>query len=148
MESRHPSYDEYRYQIDEISHNPYHLISYFSAKYGEFTYEQVKDEVEEIFQLQYSITTESTRETVTETKMVRVGESLGQVVTSGYCSCSICCGQWAGGPTASGVYPTANHTIAVDASNPFVPIGTKVVMNGVGVCGGRYRGFCPVRSTV
>ena len=29
------------------------------------------------------------------------------------------------------VYPTANHTIAVDASNPFVPIGTKVVMNGV-----------------
>lgn len=32
--------------------------------------------------------------------------------------------------TASGEYPTA-HTIAVDASNPFVPIGTKVVMNGV-----------------
>ena len=131
MESRHPGYDEYRYQIDEISHNPYHLISYFSAKYGEFTYEQVKDEIEEIFQRQYSITTESTQETVTETKMVRVGESLGQVVTSGYCSCSICCGQWAGGPTASGVYPTANHTIAVDASNPFVPMGTKVIMNGV-----------------
>lgn len=38
---------------------------------------------------------------------------------------------WSGGPTASGAYPTANHTIAVDASNPFVPIGTKVVMNGV-----------------
>lgn len=131
MESRHPGYDEYRYQIDEISHNPYHLISYFSAKYGEFTYEQVRDEIEEIFHSQYSIVTESIRETVTETKMVRVGESLGQVVTSGYCSCSICCGQWAGGPTASGVYPTANHTIAVDASNPFVPIGTKVIMNGV-----------------
>lgn len=131
IESRHPGYDEYRYQIDEISHNPYHLISYFSAKYGEFTYEQVRDEIEEIFHSQYSIVTESIRETVTETKMVRVGESLGQVVTSGYCSCSICCGQWAGGPTASGVYPTANHTIAVDASNPFVPIGTKVIMNGV-----------------
>lgn len=131
MESRHPGYDEYRYQIDEISHNPYHLISYFSAKYGEFTYEQVRDEIDEIFHSQYSIVTESIRETVTETKMVRVGESLGQVVTSGYCSCSICCGQWAGGPTASGVYPTANHTIAVDASNPFVPIGTKVIMNGV-----------------
>lgn len=131
MESRHPGYDEYRYQIDEISHNPYHLISYFTAKYGEFTYEQVKDEVEEIFRLQYSIDTESTRETVTETKMVRVGESLGQVVTSGYCNCTICCGQWSGGPTASGAYPTANHTIAVDATDPFVPLGTKVVMNGV-----------------
>lgn len=131
IESRHPGYDEYRYQVDEISHNPYHLISYFTAKYGEFTYGQVKDEVEEIFRQQYGISTESTRETVTETKIVRVGESLGQVVTSGYCSCAICCGVWAGGPTASGVYPTANHTIAVDANNPFVPMGTKVVMNGV-----------------
>ena len=131
MESRHPGYDEYRYQVDEISHNPYHLISYFTAKYGEFTYAQVADEVEEIFRQQYSISTESTRETVTETRTVRVGESLGQVVTSGYCSCPICCGQWSGGPTASGAYPTANHTIAVDASNPFVPMGTKVVMNGV-----------------
>lgn len=131
MESTHPDYDEYRYQVDEISHNPYHLISYFTAKYGEFTYEQVADEIEEIFQEQYSLNTEATRETVTETKMVRVGESLGQVVTSGYCSCPVCCGIWSGGPTASGVYPTANHTIAVDASNPFVPMGTKVVMNGV-----------------
>ena len=131
MESRHPGYDEYRYQVDEISHNPYHLISYFTAKYGEFTYEQVKDEVEEIFRQQYGISTESTRETVTETRTVRVGESLGQVVTSGYCNCSICCGVWSGGPTASGVYPTSNHTIAVDASNPFVPMGTKIIMNGV-----------------
>lgn len=131
MESRHDGYDEYRYQVDEISHNPYHLISYFTAKYGEFTYGQVADEVEEIFRQQYSISTDSTRETVTETRTVRVGESLGQVVTSGYCNCPVCCGQWSGGPTASGAYPTANHTIAVDAANPFVPMGTKVVMNGV-----------------
>lgn len=131
IESRHSGYDAYRYQVDEISHNPYHLISYFTAKYGEFTYEQVADEVEEIFRQQYSISTESIQETVTETRTVRVGESLGQVVTSGYCNCPICCGQWSGGPTASGAYPTANHTIAVDASNPFVPMGTKVVMNGV-----------------
>lgn len=131
MESRHSGYDEYRYQIDEISHTPYHLISYFTVKYGEFTYEQVKDELEEIFREQYNISTQSQRETVTETKTVRVGESLGQVVTSGYCNCPICCGQWSGGPTASGAYPTANHTIAVDAANPFVPMGTKVIMNGV-----------------
>lgn len=53
------------------------------------------------------------------------------MVTSGYCNCSICCGRWSGGPTASGAYPTANHTIAVDANNPIVPMGTKVIMNGV-----------------
>ena len=131
IESRHPDYDEYRYQIDEIGHNPYQLISYLTVKYGGFTYAEVADEIKEIFQQQYGINTQSTRETVTETKTVRVGESLGQVVTSGYCNCSICCGQWSGGPTASGAMPTANHTIAVDATNPFVPIGTHVVMNGV-----------------
>ena len=132
MRSAHPDYDDFRYQIDEISHNPYHLISYFTTKYGEFTYEQVKNELEEIFREQYGLTTSGERNvTVTETKKVRVGESLGQVVTSGYCNCPICCGQWSGGPTASGVYPTAAHTIAVDASNPFVPMGTHVVMNGV-----------------
>lgn len=131
MESTHPDYDEYRYQIDEIGHNPYQLISYLTVKYGGFTYDEVAEEIKEIFRQQYGITTDSTRETVTETKTVRVGESLGQVVTSGYCNCPICCGQWSGGPTASGAMPTANHTIAVDAANPFVPIGTHVVMNGV-----------------
>lgn len=131
IESRYPQYEEFRYQIDEISHNPYHLISYLSVKYGEFTYEQVEEELEEIFEEQYSLTLSGERATITETKTVRVGESLGQVVTSGYCNCAACCGQWAGGPTASGVYPTANHTIAVDASQPFVPIGTHVIMNGV-----------------
>ena len=87
--------------------------------------------MEEIFREQYSLHVDEVNDTVTETKTVRVGESLGQVVTSGYCNCSICCGVWSGGPTASGAYPTANHTIAVDAANPFVPMGTKVVMNGV-----------------
>ena len=131
IESTHPGYDEYRYQIDEIYHNPYQLISYFTAKYGAFTYDQVKDEVEEIFREQYGIDITGEKTTVTETKEVGVGESLGSVVTSGYCNCPICCGIWSGGPTASGAYPTANHTIAVDASHPFVPMGTKVIMNGV-----------------
>lgn len=131
MESKHPGYDEYKYNIAEIGHDPYHLISYLTAKYGDWTYADVENEVKDLFEAQYHLKTEGKTETVTETKTVRVGESLGQVVTSGYCSCPICCGVWSGGPTASGVYPTANHTIAVDASNPFVPIGTKVVMNGV-----------------
>lgn len=131
MESAHPGFDEYLYQVDEISHNPYQLASYFTAKYGGFTFAQAADELEEIFREQYSLSVDEVKDTVTETKTVRVGESLGQVVTSGYCSCPVCCGIWSGGPTASGAYPAANHTIAVDASHPFVPVGTKVVMNGV-----------------
>ena len=91
----------------------------------------IRRTLRELFAAQYEYSTRHHTETVTETRQVRVGESLGQVVTSGYCNCPICCGIWSGGPTASGVYPTANHTIAVDAYNPFVPMGTKVVMNGV-----------------
>lgn len=61
MESTHPDYDEYRYQIDEIGHNPYQLISYLTVKYGGFTYDEVAEEIESIFRQQYGITTDSTR---------------------------------------------------------------------------------------
>lgn len=33
MESTHPGYDEYRYQLDEIGHDPYQLISHLTAVY-------------------------------------------------------------------------------------------------------------------
>ena len=69
-------------------------------------------------------------EDTTVTTTIQAGQSLGNVVTSAYCSCPICCGVWSGGPTASGAMPTANHTLAVDAANPFVPMGTKIIMNG------------------
>ncbi|MBR0411734.1 MAG: C40 family peptidase [Eubacterium sp.] len=131
MQERHPGHDDYRYQIDEIGHNPYHLISYLSAKYGVWAYDDVKDELKTLFQQQYTLETRHEPVGSTTTKTVRVGESLGNVVTSGYCNCSLCCGEWAGGATASGVMPTADHTIAVDKNNPTVPMGTKVVMNGV-----------------
>lgn len=42
--------------------------------------------------------------------------SLGQWRLTGYCNCSECCGKWAGGPTASGVMPTAGKTVAIHAS--------------------------------
>lgn len=131
IETTYPEYDSFQYNITEIGHNPYHLISYLTAKYGGFRYEDVESEIRNLFEAQYHLASSGRTETVTETKTVRVGESLGNVVTSGYCNCSSCCGVWSGGPTASGVYPTANHTIAVDAYDPIVPIGTKVIMNGV-----------------
>lgn len=61
---------------------------------------------------------------------VPAGESLGEVVTTGYCNCSLCCGKWAGGHTASGTVPKSDYTLAVDAYSPKVPMGTKIVMNG------------------
>lgn len=56
------------------------------------------------------------------------GYNLGTFKLTAYCNCYQCCGQWAGGATASGTMPTANNTIAVDTS--VIPFGTKVVING------------------
>ena len=50
---------------------------------------------------------------------------LGTYKLTAYCNCSTCCGQWAGGPTASGTYPTAGRTVACD-----LPFGTQVSING------------------
>lgn len=48
-------------------------------------------------------------------------EYYGECRITFYCPCSSCCGQWANSPTASGVMPTANHTVASD-----LPFGTKL----------------------
>lgn len=124
-------YDDFELHVDEIGHNPWELASLLTVLYEDYSRREVQRMLRQLFEAQYSFSSSASVETVTETRTVRVGESLGTVTTSGYCNCRICCGQWSGGPTASGVYPTANHTLAVDASNPFVPMGTKVVMNGV-----------------
>ena len=54
------------------------------------------------------------------------GTYLGRFKLTGYCSCSICTGQWSGGSTASGTTPTAGRTIAMGG----VPFGTKLLING------------------
>lgn len=123
-------YDEYRCQLDPIGHDPVTLISYLSAKYQNFTLEDVTEELDTLFSLQYQLTVDSIREEHAAKQKRRVGDSLGIVTTSGYCNCVLCCGSWAGGPTASGPYPTSSHTLAVDAANPAVPLGTEIIMNG------------------
>ena len=75
-----------------------------------------KEKLKEIFDEMNHFASETT-------DTVRVGESLGVMTFSGYCNCSICCGQWSGGPTAGGAMPKADHTLAVDAYNPTLPIG-------------------------
>ena len=55
MEETHPDYDDYQYQIDEISHDPYALISYLTVLYGEFEFSDVEDAIEDLFSLQYNL---------------------------------------------------------------------------------------------
>ena len=55
IESEYPGYDEYRYSVDEIGHNPYELISYLTAKYVSFTPAGMQAELEALFQEQYRL---------------------------------------------------------------------------------------------
>lgn len=55
-------------------------------------------------------------------------KSLGEFVTTGYCSCERCCGEWADGITATGTTAVMGRTIAVDPS--VIPYGTKVIIDG------------------
>ena len=56
MESDHPGYDEYRYHIGEIGHDPHELASYLSAVFHEYTLSEVAAELERVFGLQYVLT--------------------------------------------------------------------------------------------
>ena len=59
MEAEEPGHEEYRYNIGPIEHDPFVLISYLSAKYEVFTFDEVKAELDELFALQYSLNTEA-----------------------------------------------------------------------------------------
>lgn len=57
FESLHPGYDEYRYDLDEIGHDPYVLISILSALHeGVFTIDEIQGDLEMLFEKQYILT--------------------------------------------------------------------------------------------
>lgn len=59
IESTHPGYDEYRYHLDEIGHNPYELAAYLTVKYEAYTREQVQAEIARLFEEQYELKLET-----------------------------------------------------------------------------------------
>lgn len=63
-EENYPGYDEYRYNIGEISHNPYELMGYLSTAFNAFTFDQTQSEIERLFGEQYQLT----REVIVETR--------------------------------------------------------------------------------
>lgn len=56
--------------------------------------------------------------------------SIGTFTVYAYCPCEKCCGQWSGGPTASGVMPEEGRTVAADWD--VLPAGTEIYIDGVG----------------
>lgn len=67
IESTHPGYDEYRYHVDELGHNPYELASYLTAKFQSYTRAEVQGELQAVFDAQYILTLTETVEIRTYT---------------------------------------------------------------------------------
>ena len=56
IESSHPDYDEYRYDLDMIGHDPHELAAYLSAVLQGYTRASAQAELERIFAAQYQLT--------------------------------------------------------------------------------------------
>ena len=56
VETDRPGYDEYRYNIGAIEHDPYILMGYLTSAYQNFTYEQIEGVLRQLFNEQYSLT--------------------------------------------------------------------------------------------
>ncbi|OUP54925.1 CHAP domain-containing protein [Pseudoflavonifractor sp. An184] len=56
IESSHPGYDEYRYDLDMIGHDPHELAAYLSAALQGYTRASAQAELERIFAAQYQLT--------------------------------------------------------------------------------------------
>ena len=67
IESEYPDYDEYRYELSEINHNPYEIAALLTVLYEDYTEAEVRAKLNEIFDKQYVLTIESIVETRTRT---------------------------------------------------------------------------------
>ena len=56
IERDYPGYDEYRYDFDNIGHNPHALASYLTALLQSYTPQSAQAELERIFDMQYTLT--------------------------------------------------------------------------------------------
>jgi ElaB/YqjD/DUF883 family membrane-anchored ribosome-binding protein len=88
IESEYPGYDEYRYDLDEIGHDPYELASYLTAVYQTYTPSMVQSELERLFGQQYKLTltpvTETRYRTETRTGSYDTTDPVTGVVTTHY----------------------------------------------------------------
>lgn len=65
--STHRGFDEYVFNIGDVSHDPYELMAYLTVKYGTFTFADIEQELRQIFAEQYSLSfTEKTETRYTD----------------------------------------------------------------------------------
>lgn len=66
IERDYPGYDEYKYSMAQIGHNPYELISYLTAVYQDFRFNDIKSSLDMLFNSQYHLTVTAATEQRTD----------------------------------------------------------------------------------
>lgn len=66
IERDYPGYDEYKYNMAQIGHNPYELISYLTAVYQDFKFHDMKQSLDTLFNSQYHLTVTAVTEQRTD----------------------------------------------------------------------------------
>lgn len=83
IETDHPGYDEYRYNLAEIGHNPYELASLLTVEFENYTRRQVQARLQSIFEAQYELKLEEKVEIRTR-KETRVGYRYNPITGTGH----------------------------------------------------------------
>lgn len=83
IETDHPGYDEYRYNLAEIGHNPYELASLLTVEFENYTRSQVQARLQSIFEAQYELKLEEKVEIRTR-KETRVGYRYNPLTETGH----------------------------------------------------------------
>ena len=83
IETDHPGYDEYRYNLAEIGHNPYELASLLTVEFENYTRSQVQARLQSIFEAQYELMLEEKVEIRTR-KETRVGYRYNPITGTGH----------------------------------------------------------------
>ena len=112
------------------AHKEYEAKLLTQVEYWQDQYASVRQEyVDYVVEAQAIYKTYYVASSMDKKESVPTWNTISNAKITAYCPCSICCGKWANGITATGVIAQEGRTVAVDPS--VIPLGSEVEINGV-----------------
>ena len=110
IEADHPRYDEYQYDLSEISHNPFELAALLTVLYEDYTESEVQSMLQTIKDYQYTLTLTQVVETRTRTEERTGTRTIHH---------------------ADGTTTTEEYTYEVEVEYDYYILKTKLTNNGI-----------------
>ena len=110
IETDHPGYDEYQYDLSEIAHNPFELAALLTVLYEDYTESEVQSMLQTIKDYQYTLTLTQVVETRTRTEERTGTRTIHH---------------------ADGTTTTEEYTYEVEVEYDYYILKTKLTNNGI-----------------